>query len=194
MSRKRYKKAADAVLTDLVNTSNPGRLFKPNELIFGAPEVNSGQNGNYVWNTKIEVTNKRTDKTQELFYGRFDLADREDLVGLKIEFNGQKTVGECLDQINAASELNLTIDEVLNTELSGLSANNLPYTFTLKARPTSLICIGEVDITIVAGANSEGGGNEVPPPPPPPPADEEEEMPEAGDEEETPPQDDEEDE
>jgi len=173
MSRKRYKKSAEAILTDLINSSNPGRLFKPDELIFGAPEADEGTNGSNSWNTKIEVTNKRSDKTQDIFYGRFNLADREDLVGLKITYKGQATVGECLEQINAASELSLTIDEVLNTELSGIFPNSLPYTFALKARPTSLICVGEVDITIIAGPDSGSAPPPAPPTPPSPPSVEE---------------------
>ena len=151
------RRPAKAILVDVINQSNPNRNFSVDDIEFGTPRPRAGTDKhdateNDTWVDAIV----RNGDPQPINYGRVDIGAREGVRGvLRIAYAGQMTVSDLLHDFNDAAQMLLTTDDIFNPALEGLTAESLPYSLQIRARPESLIAIGQVNAVIVDPAELE---------------------------------------
>lgn len=138
-----------AIILDLINADNEGLELLESEVTFADPEVEVGER-----NTSVLLTaapSGRFSGTRTIYYNRLDLD--EDIVSTGdavFEKTGAiESIADLLDAINSRFNLNLTLDEVSTTTFPEFEDTpGESHTVTITALATSLVYIGEVEVTL----------------------------------------------
>lgn len=147
-----YNQPPKGVLTQLINLINQTQ-FTVDQLEFKNVRPHTAAGGDTtVQNTDVDVRVLATDVTETVNYGRIDLAKRKGIAGgvARIPYEARHVSPvNVLQEINELTGLQLSGEDVLNSAFENLSESELPYSFILRARDTSLLVHGQVEITLV---------------------------------------------
>jgi hypothetical protein len=145
-----FTKAPTEIVIDLINYDN-GTALRYDELEFGLPEAITGGHNTTVEVTAVEGVSSYSGSVQ-ITYNRVDLATVPGVRsrGMLVPPEGATTISDIVDQINTRYAINLTPDDYFDDPLPDVWSHpaDEQVPFTLRAKPESLIWIGQVDLTV----------------------------------------------
>jgi len=146
-----FTKLPAQIITDLINTDNPGSNLNLSVLSYGVPSVAPGDSP--AKNTVLVATavpGSGYSGTRTLYYDRVDFSTIPGTRSTEFELNGSTNISDLIPAINAAYQLNIQpedyIDGALPTFDSGDTSTTKP--FTLTAATDSLVFISAVTLSI----------------------------------------------
>lgn len=142
-----YSKTGAEMVLDLINEEN-GTEFRPEDLTLGTPQPLGPPN---LRNTALIVTSTGTTTmvgSRTVTYDRLTLTDFFNNGDLTFPDNpAYLTVADVLPAINDRFNINLNLTHVYDDPIQR-GAPGDPVVITLRARPSSLVFLGTVDITL----------------------------------------------
>lgn len=142
-------KSPKEIIVDLINLDN-GTTLTADSLLLGTPVPSN----NIRYNTSLVLTATSTLKAQGSVTIKYNRKNLQDFTiapnNLKFELGSATTISDLVDAINAEYSINLTSDDYVDADLPTLVelGHYEEKTFTLSAKPISLIYVDEVDLIV----------------------------------------------
>lgn len=143
-----FTKSAQQILIDLINESNATALTVA-DVTFSAPTVQASGNRN-TGITITAVANSGYTGHRDLTYDRVDLAQVPGSRNKVFNIGSVTSALGLLPAINAAYGINLTADDVYDDAMPTFGGTDPLETevFVLRAKPTSLVYRGQLELTM----------------------------------------------
>lgn len=137
-----FSKNSKELLTDLINKTC-STTFTPAQVIVGTPVALVG-----ALNTEVQINTTGTGfiGKSKITYNRLDLGILFQGIEITAPFGAYPTTGDLLLHINQTYNLGLSASDVIVENIVWSDTRK----FTVKANPTSLVWIGQVDVTLAA--------------------------------------------